>query len=49
MEECTAKAIAEETCNLFEVDPDDSETFFKVYDIIRDNIYKHEGTLLPIA
>lgn len=45
MKEETAKAIAREICNLFE--KYDKQTFFKIYDIIRANLYTHEKKLLP--
>jgi len=48
MKEETAKTVAEEVCDLFNVDANDSIAFFEVYDIIRDNLYK-ENIELPVA
>jgi hypothetical protein len=45
----TAKKIADAICNLFNVEDNDSETFFEVYDIIRDILFTEEGTSIDIA
>ena len=49
MKEETVKAMAESICDLFKVESDDSEVFFEVYDIIRDQLYKDEGIELSVA
>jgi len=49
MQEATAKLIADRVCDLFQVDKDGSETFFEVYDIIRDTLFQEEKELLPVA